>query len=512
MTPYNETWSPPGDTVIAFGPFQLDRLRYDLRKDGASVPIGARAMAILLELTRTPGEVLSTRELLRRVWQGTVVEEGTVRVHVALLRKILRKADPAREYVQSVTGRGYRFIAPLLKRDSATDTCGEARVPELNARINNLPSRITSIIGREQVILRLMTKVTSHRFVSITGAGGSGKTTVAMAVADRVASRFTDGVCLVDLAAIAEERFVANALASALGVAPLAADPLPHVLERLSRRSLLLVMDNCEHVIEAAARLVETLLHNALGVHILATSREPLRAVDEVVHELPPLDVPEDQPSYTRDELLRCPAIQLFVERAEAYVGVGLNDEELHQVAEICRRLGGNPLAIEITTAHVHLLAVNSLMVSMGNELLLSIDGPRTAQRRHRSLRDTFDWSYGLLSPAEQAAFRRLAVFSGWFDVQCAVAVIADATLSERTAFESLMSLARKSLVQVDASGQKAAYRLLDLPRAYAREKLIEAGEEDAVGHRHALMWCSVGALQIHARVRRGADWLRASC
>ncbi|HEY6645088.1 ATP-binding protein [Povalibacter sp.] len=509
MTPTcNESWPLPGDSIIAFGPFQLDRIRYDLRKDGASIPIGARAMAILLELTRSPGEILSTRELLRRVWQDTVVEEGTVRVHVALLRKSLRKADPG-EYVQNVTGRGYRFIAPLRGRNEAVAReGGDPLEPEPPVRVHTLPSRITSVIGREQVILTLVEKVSAHRFVTITGTGGSGKSTVAMAVAQQLAARYAHGVCLVDLAASTEARFVANALASALGVAPLAADPLPHVLECLSKRSLLLVLDNCEHVIEAAARLVETVLRSASRVHILTTSREPLRAAGEAVHDLASLEVPAEHRSYTRAALLRFPAIQLFVARAETYAGVGLNDEELRQVAEICRRLDGNPLAMEITAAHVRLIGASSLVGSLGNELLLSIDGRRTAERRHRSLRDTFDWSYGLLSLAEQATFRRLAVFAGWFDVDCAVATVADSALTEVAAFESLMGLARKSLVQVDTRGEAAAYRLLDLPRTYAREKLVEAGEADVVRHRHARMWCSVGAMQIHGHVRRGADWV----
>ncbi len=505
--PYDEPSSLPGDDVVTFGPFRLDRIRYDLRKGDAAIRIGARAMSLLLELTRQPGEILSTRELLRRVWPGTVVEEGTLRVHVALLRKILRKEDPTREYVQNVTGRGYRFIAPVQQHESAVGDAGESSVAEPARHMNNLPSRITSIIGREQVILKLAEKVASQRLVTVTGVGGSGKTTVVIEVAQRVAARFSHGVCFVDLAASTEARFVTNALAAALGIAPLVADPLPHVLEGLSKRSMLLVLDNCEHVVEAAAALVETLLRTAPNVHILTTSREPLRAAGEAVHELASLEVLAENATCTRDALLGCPAIQLFVARAEAYAGVDLTDEELHQVAEICRRLEGNPLAIEITAAHVRLVSVSSLVASMGSELL-SIDGRRTAERRHRSLRDTFDWSYGLLSSAEQATFRRLSVFAGCFDVECAVAVVADDALTEVVAFESLMGLARKSLMHVDTRRGGDAYRLLDLLRAHAREKLLEAGEEDEVRNRHARMWCSVGAMQIQSLVRRGADWV----
>jgi predicted ATPase/DNA-binding winged helix-turn-helix (wHTH) protein len=504
----DEAWSQSDDSVIAFGPFQLDRARYDLRKDGVPVRLGARAMAILLELTRSAGEILSSRELLRRIWQDTVVEEGTVRVHVALLRKCLRRAAPG-DYVQNVTGRGYRFIAPLRSRNAppAAEVVDPAdAAPAMHA--HNLPARITSIIGREQTIQSLVERMRSHRFVTIVGAGGSGKTTVAMAVAKRLAADYTHGVWLIDLAACMESRLVTNAIASALGVAPMAAHPLPHLLEWLSTRSMLLVLDNCEHVIEAAAELAETLLRAGPGVHVLTTSREPLRAAGEAVHELASLAVPAESRSHTRAELLQCPAIQLFVERAEACAGVGFNDEELQLVAEICRRLEGNPLAIEITAANVRLVGASSLVTSKGCEWLLSMDGRRTADQRQRSLRDTFNWSYSLLTSAEQAIFRRLAVFTGWFDVDCAVAVVAEGVLNDVDAFESLLALARKSLVQVDTRGEATAYRLLDLPRAYAREKLVEAGEADALKYRHARMWCSVGAAQIHAHVRRGADWV----
>lgn len=510
-----ESFMRRDEDIIAFGPFQLDRTRYDLRREGEPVAIGARAMAVLLELTQNPGEILSSRELLRRVWQDTVVEEGTVRVHMALLRKILRNADPDGEYLQNVTGRGYRFVAPVVRQSEAVVVKGDDSPVQPQAvrrlqRKNNLPPRLTSIVGRQQVILTLVEKVPAQRFVTITGGGGSGKTTVAIAVAGLLAEGYADGVCLVDLASVMEARLVANALASSVGVAPLAADPLPEVLASLTTQSLLLILDNCEHVIDATARLAERVLQIAPGVHILATSREPLRAAGEAVHELAPLEVPAEQFPYSRDTLLSCPALQLFVERAEVYADAEIADDELHAVAEICRGLEGNPLAIEITAAHTRLIGVRSLVASLGNELLLSIGGRRTAERRHRSLRETFNWSHTLLSSAEQATFRRLSVFAGCFDVACAVAVVADSSVSEVHVFEALLSLARKSLVQVDLGSEAAAYRLLDLPKAYAREKLVEAGEEDIIRHRHSRMWCSVGAMQIHAHVRRGDDWVGA--
>lgn len=510
----NESSCEAGDDIITFGPFQLNRTRYVLLKDGVPVAMGSRAIAILLALTHDAGEILSNRELLRQVWQNTVVEEGTVRVHVALLRKILRDADPDNDYVQNVTGRGYRFVMPVTRRGERVVAAkgGDASVLKLPVRPplrkNNLPPRLTSIIGRVQVIRALAEKVPAQRFVTITGAGGSGKTTVAIGVANALVEAYHHGVCLVDLAAITEDRLVANALASAVGVSPFAADPLPDVLACLSQQSMLLILDNCEHIIEATAKLAERVLRSAPRVHILATSREPLRAAGESVHDLAPLEVLPEQSPHTREQLLACPAIQLFVERAEAYADAELDDEELLQVAEICRRLEGNPLAIEITAAHVRLLGIRTLAATLGNDLFLSIDGRRTAERRHRSLRATFDWSYGLLSTAEQATFRRLSVFAGCFDLECAAAVVADGNLTEVGVFESLMSLARKSLVLADTRAEVVSYRLLGLPKAYAREKLVEAGEQEIIRHRHAQMWSTVGAAQIQAHVRQGAEWV----
>lgn len=512
----SESSPPAAEDIIAFGAFQLNRTRAELLKDGTPLPLGSRAIGILLALTQRAGEILSSRELLRRVWQNTVVEEGTVRVHVALLRKILRDADPDNDYVQNVTGRGYRFVMPVSHHDESGAAKSVHSPPSAVVRLpvsqplrrNNLPPRLTPIIGRAALIRTLAEKVPAQRFVTITGPGGGGKTTVAVGVAEALAETYPHGVRFVDLAAIGEARLVANAVASALGVAPLAAHPLPDVLASLSNQSLLLILDNCERVIEATARLAERVLSSAPRVHVLATSREPLRAAGESVHDLAPLEVLPEGGERTRESLLQSPAIQLFVERAQAYADAELDDDELLRVEQICRRLEGNPLAIEITAAQVRVLGLGMLAASLDDARCLSIGGRRTAEPRHQSLRATFDWSYGLLSTAEQATFRRLSVFAGCFDLECAVAVVADANLTEVGVFECLMSLARNSLVMADTSGASASYRLLNLPCAYAREKLVESGELETIRQRHARMWCSVGALQIQAHARRGAGWV----
>lgn len=529
MTNASNQASPvPGDDIIAFGSFQLNRSRHELLKDDAPVVLGSRAIGILVALTRSAGGIVSNRQLLAEVWQDAVVEDGTVRVHVALLRKVLRDVDPNNEYVQNVTGLGYRFVVPVTRRDelAATGQDSQSSIAKPPIRIaqvrNNLPQRMTSIVGRDQTIRALSERLLTQRFVTIVGPAGGGKTTVAISVAHALAESHPDGVCFVDLTSITETRFVANALASALGVAPLAVDPLPDVFACLSSRSLLLVFDNCEHLIDATARLAERVLQIAPRVQVLATSREPLRAVGESVFELASLEVLPDQAPHTRATLLECPAIQLFVERAEARTEAQFDDDDLRRIADICRRLEGNPLAIEITAPHMRLLGLRMMSVGLEDHLFLSIDGRRTAEARHQSLRATFDWSYGLLTPAEQATFRRLSVFAGRFDLDCAIAVLADGELTAAAVFECLINLTRKFLVSADTRGAAVSYRLLDLARAYASEKLVACGEQDVVRHRHARMWCSIGALQIQAQVRQGAEWvgvfgeriedLRAAC
>jgi predicted ATPase len=366
---------------------------------------------------------------------------------------------------------------------------------------------LTPVFGRAQAIHMLAARLSKHRFVTITGPGGGGKTTLAVSVAVTLASAYPQGICFVDLASVTEPRLVPGALASALGVAALS-HLLPNILSFLSKKSVLLVLDNCEHVIEAAAQLAARVLNGARDVHILATSREPLQAAGESIYRLPPLEVPPAQLQAPRETLLDFPAIRLFTERAGMYSDSKLHDAELLLVANICRQLGGNPLAIEITAAYASLMGVRALAASLRNDHYLSINGLRTAVSRQRTLRATLDWSYDLLSPSQQLTFRRLSVFVGSFDLECAVAVVAEENQTVSEVLECLTDLTRKSLVIADTARQKALYRLPDLPRAFAREKLGLSGELAMINRRHAQMWCTMGAVEIQARVRLGTEWM----
>ena len=484
--------------VITFGPFQLDRVQRRLLRDGQPLPIGSRAMGILLALTDRPGAILGTRDLLRHVWRNIFVEDGTIRVHVGLLRRILRDGESDNYYVQNVAGRGYRFIAPVAEHcvsaDSASVHASNPAVPRPGVppalRKNDLPPLPTSVFGRALTIDTLVALLPRQRFVTVTGAGGIGKTTVAVSVAHTLAEApdtdYSHGVCFIDLAAVTEPESVAGAMACALGLAPLASDPLPEILACLSKQSLLLVLDNCEHVIHAAARLAESVLRNSPQVHILATSREPLRARDEVAHDLAPLTIPAANDPFSQTQLRQSPAIQLFVERAGAHVGSGLDADDLLVAASLCRRLAGNPLAIEIAAAQVHWLGLRALEASLHDDLYLSIAGRRTAQPRQQTLRATFDWSYNLLSAVEQAVFRRLSAFGGSFDLDAAAALVADENLTYPALTGCLVNLARKSLIVAETVGDELRYRLLDLPRAHAREKLRQADELAPAYRRHS--------------------------
>lgn len=475
-----------GEDVIAFGPFQLNRTRRLLSKAGVPIAVRSRAMGILLALTETAGSTVSNRELLQRVWPNMVVENGTIRVHVSQLRGVLRKADPANEYVHNVTGHGYRFAVPIIRERCPADPAvihlfGPRKLPlRQPARKNNVPQLMTSLVGREQVIGSLVERMASQRFITVTGPGGIGKTTAAIGAAGALDETHADGVCFLDLAAVERPEEIWRLLAETAGISTTASEPKSEVLTCLAGQSLLLVLDNCEHVIEIATRLAESVLRRCSQVKILATSREPLRASGEAIHEVTPLDLPAAIDPPPCQALSSYPAIRLFVERA----GVEFDERELSLIARTCRRLAGNPLAIEIAAAQYRWLGLNALAVGLDDDLLLSMEGRRTAPLRHQTLRASFDWSYDLLSAQEQAVFRRLSVLESRFSADHAAALITDESLPRWLVLKCLVSLARKSLIVCDRTPQDVVYGMQDLLRAYARAKLHESQDVSFIDSR----------------------------
>jgi predicted ATPase/DNA-binding winged helix-turn-helix (wHTH) protein len=443
--------------------------------------LGSRAFDILTALVENAGEVVSKADLIARVWPNTFIDENTLRVHIAGLRKALGDGQPGRRYLTNVPGRGYRFVVPVSHSEPAPLPVATRTAP---ARAHNLPVSQSRLVGRTDVIGALQDQLPKWRFVSIVGEGGIGKTTVALALAELLLPAYEDGVWLVDLAPVTDPHLLPIATGNALGLTFDAEDAISRLSDFVRDKRMLIVLDSCEHVVEAAAVLAEQLLVDSHGVHILATSREPLRAEGERVHRLSPLDRPAASPDITAAQALAFPAVQLFVERAAAILdGFELSDADAPFVADICRKLGGMALAIEFAAARVDAFGVRQLLVLLDDRFRILKRGKRTAQPRHQSLSATLDWSYEFLPEGERVVLRRLSVFAGTFTLESAIAVAGD---DSTDVMEGVANLVAKSLVSADVSGPIVRYRLLDTTLAYAKQKLIEAGEFEDYGRRHA--------------------------
>jgi predicted ATPase/DNA-binding winged helix-turn-helix (wHTH) protein len=464
------------DDVLTFGPFRLSRKERWLERDGRPVRLGSRALEVLGVLAERAGEVVSKEDLLARVWPDTVVEESGLRVHIAALRKALGDGQGGARYVTNVPGRGYCFVSPLKR---AERPAAEPE-PSCDDRGVTLPAPLDRILGRERAISDVSWLVSAHRLVSIVGAGGVGKTTVAVAVGHALVDAFHHHVRFVDLGSLVDGDHVATTVASAVGLRLSTAAASASLVAFLRERRVLLVLDNCEHVISAAAALVEELIAQTRAVHILVTSREPLRAGGEHVFRLSGLEAPASD-VVTAAAALAFPAVQLFVERAAAAgVGLTLTDGDAPVVAEICRRLDGIALAIEFAAGRVEAYGVRGTASLLENRFKLLWHGRRTAVPRHRTLSSMLDWSYSLLTDVERKILRRLSVFAGLFPLDAVSAVAgAEASDDPETALDALASLVEKSLVSAESSGKTVRYRLLQTTRAYALGKLSEAGERD---------------------------------
>src|SRR5262245_24552021 len=322
-----------------FGPFRFFPAERRLLKGATPVPIGSRELDILIALVERAGEVVTKRELFARVWPDVVVEESSLRVHVAGLRRVLGDGQDQARYIVNVPGRGYCFVASL------TGTIA----PASRSWARALPPHSTRVIGRDRDIAAVAELVAEHRFVTIHGPGGVGKTTLGLAVANAQAHAFADGVCFVDLSLNIGVHTVADALASALELIARARDPTAAIVDFIRAREMLLVLDSCETTIGDAAALAESIIQQASGVAVLATSREPLRAQSEHVYPLEPLNFPPEGVIATASDLLVFSAAQLFCERAVAGgYRAELKDADAVIVGDICRRVDGNALALEL--------------------------------------------------------------------------------------------------------------------------------------------------------------------
>ncbi|CAN7499718.1 ATP-binding protein [Neorhizobium sp. LjRoot104] len=468
---------------FVFGPFLLLPERQLLMRDETPVRIGGRALDILTMLVERPGDVVGKRELMSRVWPDTIVEEGNLKVNMAALRRALEEGPDTIQYIATVVGRGYRFTAPVQYSGSAPLPPNTETVAPRN---HNLPTATTRIVGRQDAINATLGELQDARMVSIVGAGGIGKTTVALAVAQQTVGLTRDGVWLVDLSPLKDPALIPNVIATAIGLAAHSANMLAALSGFLRDREMLLVFDSCEHIIESAAASIDRILTEAPGIRILATSREPLRVKGERVRRLPGLATPSETRGLRADTALAFPAVQLFVDRAtDRLESFDFGDADAPLVAEICRKLDGLALAIELAATRVDAFGIAELLKQLDDRFRL-LQGHRGGIERHRTLTATIDWSYDLLSESERAIMRRVAIFAGLFSLNSACTVAADAQIDRVLVIDGIASLVAKSLLTAEVHDMEVEYRMLDTTRAYALEKLATSHELDGARQRHA--------------------------
>jgi predicted ATPase len=408
-------------------------------------------------------------------------------VHTAAVRKAL---GPYRGLLKTESGRGYRLLGSWKVQHHGPATPPVTPQPLRESRqspATNFPVIDTGLIGRCPAVQRLRDFVSAYRVVTLTGPGGIGKSTLALEVAYGLLAEFESGGWLVELASLSDPDLVPSAVAGALGL-KLGGEELSAeaVARAVVDDNLLLILDNCEHLVDAVADFAETFARLCRRATILATSREILRISGEYVYRVPPLQVPtlgQKEPG----DILGHSAVELFIARTKALNSdFSPHAENLPSIAAICRHLDGIPLAIELAAARTSALGIEELAVRLNDRFNLLTSGRRTALPRHQTLRATLDWSFGLLGEPERVILRRLAIFAGPFNLDAATAVAASAELAASDAIEGLLSLVAKSLTVAEVEGTVTRYRLLDTTRAYALEKLEESGERDRIARRHA--------------------------
>ena len=473
--------------VYASDACEIDLARRELRVLGSPVPIGGRAFEIIEVLAQSAGKLVTKDELMNRIWPGAIVMEGTLQVHAAAVRKAL---GPYRGLLKTEARRGYRLLGDWTVRhhDAAKPPAGP-QPTRVTARstASNFPVAGMHLIGRSAAARRLRDLLSAYRVVTLTGPGGIGKSSLALKVARRVLGEYEDGGWLVELASLSDQHLVPMAVAGVLGLRfesnVISAEA---VARAIAGRRLLLVLDNCEHVIGAAATLAEMIVRFSPRTTVLATSREVLRIAGEHTYRVLPLEVPTTQ-QLDADEILNHSAPELFVSRArELGWELSLDAASLRTIAAICRHLDGIPLAIEFAAARVEGLGIEQLAAGLRDRFTLLTSGRRTALPRHQTLRATLDWSHQLLPDAERLLLQRLAVFSGSFSIDAANAVTNRGEAWEAEIAEAVVSLVAKSLVTPDLTRDGGYFRLLETTRVYALSKLAESGELQEFSRRHA--------------------------
>jgi predicted ATPase/DNA-binding winged helix-turn-helix (wHTH) protein len=470
-------------SVLRFGPYAF-HLRQRLILDGdRQLRMGGRALDILQVLVERAGRVVSKEQLIALVWPTSVVEEINLRVHIAALRRALRDGENGQRYIVNVPQCGYSFIAPVHY-----DSTAQLVFEHLQAPQHNLPARLTPVTGRDALVGSLVRQLPLCRMMTITGAAGVGKTTVALRVAELLLEHFCDGVWRVDLASFDNSTPLLEAVL----------DTLETDFATLTQRHALLVLDNCEHLRERCQALVQHLLDAAPRLSVLATSREALRVNLETLQPLRPLTVPKSSELISVEEAMSYSAVQLFVSRARTrQQGFMLREQDLKAVCDICRRLDGLPLAIELAVTQIDALALVGLQAQLGNCLQLLSHGRRTAVPRHRTLKAALDWGYQGLNDAEQLALQRLSVFPKAFTLDDALVVVTCTNLPAQVLVAVVAQLVAKSLLCVERGSGIARYRMLNTTRSYAREQWLSQAQRADIEQRHARYKSRASEIQL---------------
>jgi len=457
-------------TTYCFADCRFMPARQLLLRGDKPIRIGSRAMNLLHALVRRPGEAVDRNELFRAAWPNLFVEDSNLKVNIAALRRALKAAGVNASCIATVPGRGYRFVAPLTVLGPREDV-----LPASIRRIDGALPPTKSLIGRADVLADICEAMRQTRLLTIVGPAGVGKTSIAISAARQLADMAGQRVCFVDLAMIDKPEFVAPAVAHALGLESNVSDALAALTEALRACDLLLLLDNCEHVLSAASIVVDHLSHTAPRLLVIATSREPLRCRFEAVHRLAPLSCPPEEGLTSKADAMRYPAFELFVRRA-AVEGYRLDEADVPAIAAMTRRVEGIALAIELAAARLPTCSATQLRALLDQSLtpLASVDHLTTS--RHATLVATLEWSYRLLSGGDARLLRRMSIFGASVELDDIVATCADLTSAENIA-SSLESLCAKSLVDSKFVNGHRQYRLLDSMRKFATEKLCEASE-----------------------------------
>jgi predicted ATPase len=485
--------------IYDIGPFRLDSEVGVLTKAGVPMALGSRAVAVLVTLVERPNEYVPKASIMDTAWPGVVVEESNLAVQISAIRRVLAQVPGGDHWVETLARRGYRFVGPVteLQEDVRREQIG-------SIQRSNLPEPLTSFIGRERELVEIKRLLPGARLLTLVGVGGIGKTRLALQAAAEVLDAYRDGAWLVEFGAIANPLLVPTSVAQVLGVQERPGAPLTQQLcAHLKARELLLILDNCEHLLDACARLADAVLRSAADTTIIATSREPLDVAGEQTYPLQTLSLPE--PSASAEAVGRSEAVQLFVERARRQLpDFELTAARAPAVAQLCIHLDGIPLALELAAARIRSLSIEQINARLHDRFKLLTGGNRMALPRQHTLRATLDWSYDLLAEDERTVLRRLAIFPGSFTLEAASSVASDGVIDEFAVIDLLSQLVGRSLVVADTNEGGTRYRLLETMRAYALEKLAEVEETDAIKRRHA---------QYFRRLfeRAPEEWLRMS-